>query len=203
MENVRKKLRPPIKLIEKTRRKPVYSDFEDEIGAGQELQLPGFESFNFERFREKALAFLRSHTEEPAIQRLRANELLTGHDLNALERLLKQVGSPAELAQAKQASEGFGLFLRSLVGLDRAAAKSAFNTFLAGKTPTANQIEFIEQVVNCLTEQGYLAPARLYESPFTDMSPLGVEGLFPPNQTTELNANLSDIRNRASAAAAA
>ena len=41
-------------------------------------------------------------------------------------------------------SEGLGLFVRSLVGLDREAAKGALGGFLAGKTLSANQIEFVE-----------------------------------------------------------
>ena len=40
-------------------------------------------------------------------------------------------------------------------------------------------------------------PDRLYESPFTDFSPLGVEGLFKPAEITELFTVLSHIRARA------
>jgi type I restriction enzyme R subunit len=40
-----------------------------------------------------------------------------------------------------------GLFVRSLVGLDREAAKQAFAGFVAGSTLTANQIEFVNRQV--------------------------------------------------------
>jgi type I site-specific restriction endonuclease len=82
--------------------------------------------------------------------------------------------------------QGLGLFVRSLVGLERDAAKQGFADFLSGRTLTANQIEFINLIINYLTEHGAMDPDRLYESPFTDFSPLGVEGLFKPADVTEL-----------------
>ena len=39
------------------------------------------------------------------------------------------------------------MFVRSLVGMDRSAAKDAMQTFLAGKSLSANQIEFVNLVV--------------------------------------------------------
>jgi type I restriction enzyme R subunit len=203
LENVRKKLRALVKLIEKVKRKPVYTDFEDEMGAEQHSQLPGFGAATFQRFREKARAFLREHQDHPAIRKLRENRPITTHDLSELERLLLQagIGTAQDLAQAKAASEGFGLFLRSLVGLDRQAAKGAFDSFLHDRQPTSQQIEFIDLVVNYLTEQGYMEAARLYESPFTDLSPMGVEGVFPSEQVGQLLGILKDMRQSASVAA--
>ncbi len=132
---------------------------------------------------------------------MRQNEALTVRDLSELERLLllAGIGTARDLIQAKEVSEGFGLFLRSLVGLDREAAKNAFDQFLVGRQPNANQIEFINLIVNHLTEQGYIYPARLYESPFTDLNPKGVEGVFP-GAVAELLGVLAEIRARAEAA---
>ena len=58
-----------------------------------------------------------------------------------------------------------GLFVREMVGLDREAAKRAFDGFLIGKTMTANQIQFIDLVINYLTQSGWMTAAQLYESP--------------------------------------
>jgi type I site-specific restriction endonuclease len=66
-----KKLRALVKLIEKVKRKPVYTDFDDEMSAEQETQLPGFGRATFEKFREKARAFLKEHQDHPAIRKLR------------------------------------------------------------------------------------------------------------------------------------
>ena len=42
LETARKRLRALVKLIEKAERKPIYTDFEDEIGAETDVELPGF-----------------------------------------------------------------------------------------------------------------------------------------------------------------
>lgn len=49
---------------------------------------------------------------------------------------------------------GLGRFVRSLVGLDQAAAKQAFAGFLDGKVLTADQLEFIDLIVDHLTARG-------------------------------------------------
>jgi type I restriction enzyme R subunit len=41
--------------------------------------------------------------------------------------------------------------------------------------------------------------AQLYESPFTEFSPRGVEGVFNPEQVTQLISVLENIRERANA----
>lgn len=65
-----------------------------------------------------------------------------------------------------------------MIGLDRGAAKDALAEFLAGNNLTANQIEFIDMVINYLTDHGVMSAARLYESPFTDLAPRGPDELF-------------------------
>ena len=199
LENVRKRLRGLVKLIEKAKRKPVYTDFEDEIGIDGEITLPSIGSATFARFREKARAFLRKNESHPAVRKVRENEPLTLQDLAELERLLLQagIGTAEDVRQAREASEGFGLFLRSLAGLDREAAKRAFDGFLEGRRLTANQLEFVEMIVNHLSERGYIEPVILYESPFTDVSVRGVDGVFEAGDVTRLFAILDGVRDRA------
>ena len=90
--------------------------------------------------------------------------------------------------------------MRSLVGMDRSTAKDAMAAFLSGKTLTANQIEFINLVVEHLTQHGIVNPDRLYESPFTDLTPRGPESLFSAAELEELFQVLANVRERAIAA---
>jgi type I restriction enzyme R subunit len=202
LENVRKRLRDLVRLIDKQQRTPIYSDFEDEIGEEVEVDLGLARRETFEQFRVKARAFLRAHEDHIAINRLRMNKPLTPSDLDELERMLAEsgVGASGNLEYAKTESQGLGLFVRSLVGLDREAAKGAFAEFLDGKNLGANQIEFIDLIINHLTEHGVMGAAALYESPFVDVAPTGPDGLFTPTQVDDLMAVLGRVRAHALAA---
>jgi hypothetical protein len=103
------------------------------------------------------------------------------------------------IAQATEQSHGLGIFIRSLVGLDRETAKQAFSQFVVGTSATASQLEFINLIVNYLTENGLMDAARLYASPFTDISQQGPEALFLPARVTEMVRVLDEIRARAMA----
>ena len=109
------------------------------------------------------------------------------------------IGTAEDVAKAKTESNGLGLFVRSLVGLDRQAAKSALGVFLAGGNLRANQIQFLDEVVNHLTEHGCMDAARLYETPYTNFHSQGVEGVFDSPQVDVLISILEDVRSRASA----
>lgn len=203
LENVRKNLRDLVQFIEKAHRTVIYLSLpEDELGAETEVQLPGFAAADeFERFKAKARAFLREHQHETSVAKLRANEKLTAADLKQLETLLATSGaSPEDIEKARAESAGLGLFIRSMVGLDREAAKRAFGDFLTGKTMSANQIEFVNLIVDHLAEHGFMDECRLYESPFTDIAPLGPDGIFAAEQIAALMAILRDVRSTATAA---
>jgi type I restriction enzyme R subunit len=202
LENARKRLRGLVHLIEKRKRKPIYTDFADEIGDGTEVAFDAFTPPDaFEKFRAKARHFLRQHQDHVAVHKLRTNRQLTPTDLDELERMLRDsgTGTAEDIERAKADAEGLGLFVRSLVGMDRTAAKEAFAGFIAGKTLTANQIELVDMIVEHLTENGVMDAARLYESPYTDLNPLGVDGLFNPATVDEVFAILEDVRRTAAA----
>jgi type I restriction enzyme, R subunit len=204
LEATRKRLRLLVQFIERAYRKPIYTDFVDELGIEAAVELPGFGSSggDFERFRMKARVFLRQHQDHPALRKLRTNVRLSSTDLAELEQLLATsgVGSSEDIEKAKAESHGLGVFVRSLVGLDREAAKRALGGFLAGKTLTANQIEFVNLIVDHLTEHGMLDAAVLYESPFTDITPQGPDGIFTPPQVAELVKILHEVQEAAIAA---
>lgn len=124
---------------------------------------------------------------------------MTALDLQELERILLEagIGSAQDLATAKDECAGVGLFVRSLVEMERNAAKRAFDGFLSEKALSANQIAFVDMVVEHLTQHGAMDPALLYESPYTDSHPLGVVGIFSKPEAVEIVEILHDIRRRA------
>ncbi|NGZ09673.1 MAG: hypothetical protein CV088_09840 [Nitrospira sp. LK70] len=62
------------------------------------------------------------------------------------------------------------------------------------------QLEFVNLIVDHLTEHGVMEPARLYKSPFTDLTPRGPEGLFKSAELDELIRALDAVLATASAA---
>lgn len=201
LEQMRRRLRALIKLIEGDERIIVYTDFTDEIGAGTTIDLPDAGvGTDKARFQMKVRHFLKQHADHITIQKLRRNEQLTPQDLAELERIMvEEAGaSDGDLAEAR-GEGGLGLFVRSLVGLERDAAKDAFAEFIAGKNLNGNQIEFINLIIDHLTERGAMDPRRLYESPFTDFDDQGVSGVFSPADVQHIVRVLSTVRERAAA----
>jgi type I restriction enzyme R subunit len=126
---------------------------------------------------------------------------LTQTDLDELERMLAESGGRSDdLHRAAVESQGLGRFIRSLVGLDRTAATESLEGFLRGRNLTGNQLEFVNLVIEYLTQHGDMDAALLYEPPFTDLAPTGPEQLFLVEDVDLLVAALEHIRQGASAA---
>lgn len=201
LELIRVRLRTLVHLIEKKRRKVVYTNFEDTLGELAEGELKGTRSGSLDlaRYREKARAYLQGFLDHVAIQRLRRGLPLTETDLAELERMLIEsgAGSPEELEAATAQAQGRGLFVRSLVGMDRQAALDSLSEFIGGRTLNANQLHFVGMIVQQLTETGVVEVSSLYESPYSDAAPAGPESLFPEAEVDVLADALNRIRTSA------
>ena len=200
LELARRRIRGLVRFLDKRKRATVYANFRDELGDGSVVALPGISvGTNWERFRAKARAYLRDHEDHVALQRLRRNKQLTADDLAALERILLDSGAGGadEINKAAEEAHGLGLFIRSLVGLDRAAATEAFAEFLDGKTYSRDQIDFVQLIVQHLTDNGVMEARRLYESPFTDYAPRGPDVMFSDADVDGLIVILDSVRAHA------
>jgi len=200
LELVRRRVRGLVKLIEKARQVVVYTDLEDELGEATEVAFRGVTvAADFERFRAKAQAYLRAHEDHLALQKVRRNVQLSPVDVEELGRMLTEggIGGPSEIAAARAESHGLGLFIRSLVGLDREAAVEAMNGFVGAKLLTANQIDFVNLVVSHLTENGVMDAGALFDSPFTDVAPRGPTSLFSADEVGQMVGVLEQVRSTA------
>jgi type I restriction enzyme R subunit len=196
LEHARRRVRGLVRLLEKRKRVVVYTDFVDDLGEVEEVVLGlggGGTGTDFERFRQKARAYLREHEDHLALQKLHRNLPLTRMDLDELDRMLTEagIGEPADLARAREQHGGLGPFVRTLVGLDRAAATDALAGFFSGRILTAAQLDFVALVVEHLTANGTMDIGRLYEPPFTHVAVGGPESLFPD---ADIDALITAIR---------
>jgi type I restriction enzyme, R subunit len=188
LEDMRLRLRGLMPLLDKQQRRIVYTDFKDEVlGVREEtvIQMPKMTSVQYEK---KVKDYLKSHLEDEVIQRLRQNQPLSPGDLDRLESILVQIGE----GDGKELLDGLlqrneaptlPYFVRTLVGMDRAAAQSAFSDYLSDRTLTPQQMRFVEVVIEQLTARGVMEAAALYEPPFSNLHAGGPDELFAGHET--------------------
>ncbi|MDE0136435.1 MAG: DEAD/DEAH box helicase family protein [Acidimicrobiaceae bacterium] len=213
LEDARKRLRNLVQLIVHTNKNVLFSDFTDELSGVSVVDLPGTGGSGsaddqdgdgaaggeFAQFRKKAQHFLKENLADDVVAKVRSGEPLTSADMDDLQRVLVAVGigDDATFAEASQRAGSFGLFIRSLVGLDRAAAKRAFAKFLDDKQYSVNQIRFVEMVIDYLTEHGTVEERRVYESPFISVAPEGPDAIFVSDDVDEFFEIVKHLHNTA------
>jgi len=68
--------------------------------------------------------------------------------------------------------------VRSVVGLNRKAAKEAFSEFLSKAPMHPDQITFLNQIVDYLVKNGTMNPKVMFDTPFTHINDQGISGVF-------------------------
>lgn len=180
LETLRKSLRDLVKFADQSVRPTVYSDFED--SAVQLTQHKGASASPIVTdYQKRVRAFIENRRHHPAIRKLHANESLSPDEWQELDDLIFGASgfqSRADYETHFGAQPQLGTLVRSIVGLDREAAKKAFGEFLNGSQFSSAQIDFIGQVIDLLARNGTVQPAQLFEQPFTLAHPAGPLGLF-------------------------
>jgi type I restriction enzyme, R subunit len=203
LERVRKRLRDLVKFIDRSQRKIIYTDFEDAIGDEQEVTLSGLVSgTDLVQYRKKVMSFLRENENHIALHKLKHNVPITPTDVQELERLLFEsgkVGTREDFERSYGKQENLGLFIRSLIGLDREAAKRAFSDYLNEARFNSTQIQFVNLIINYLTQNGMIEPKRLYEPPYTDYNPSGLDGVFQDSDADNIVSILNSLKKNAAA----
>lgn len=221
LEEARLRLRGLLHLIDKRSRNVVYTDFEDEIRATEEMEvgpgglagLGGTSTLNLEKLRDRARAYLLVHSDNLVLQRLQRGGQLTSSDLDSLEHMLEDAaGEDCDADQvdrvideASESAGGLGLFIRSIVGLDRATVKERFADFLDAPNRNINQIRFVETIIDELTVNGVVEPGRLFEDPYTEIIPdvLDEGSGFDFAELSQIRTILVDLKQAAVPVAAA
>jgi type I restriction enzyme R subunit len=209
VEEVRRRLRSLVRFIDKDKREHVYTNFKDQLLTAADAEVPVYAAAGA-LYRRRVTQFIRDHRDHLAIAKLRANHPLTATDLQALEQLLLQpgVGETREALTDLYRTDGnlddahrtLPAFIRSLVGLDPAAASAAFGAFLnaPGRALNVRQQNFIRQIIDYLTNRGVMPIAALYDPPFTHLSATGPDGLFTDPDIDALVHIIRDINSNAS-----
>jgi len=202
IERIRKELRDIIKFLDSENRPIYFTMFEDEFDAIVK-EFPIIVNFNnLEAYKRKIEQYLKEQSNNIVIFKLRSNIPITKAELQALETMLFDQGSIGTKAEFKKAygEQPLGKFVRSILGLDAQAAKLAFAEILINKTLNAQQIRFMDTIINFLNVKGIIEPSMLFESPFTDINSGGVSGLFDEKDSSKIISLIEIINHNAEVA---
>ena len=183
LEDLRLRLRGLVPFLDRKKRKIVYTDFQDEVMAVREEAAVYMPKMTGAQYEKKVKSYLGNHLNHLVIHRLRTNQPLTVVDLKGLESTLVEIGEEdgetlLSGLLARSEAPSLAHFVRTLVGLDRSAAQSAFAEFLNDRSLTPPQIRFVEMVIDQLTARGVMDESALYEAPFSNLHAGGPDALF-------------------------
>ena len=183
LEELRLRLRRLVPFLDKKTHTIVYTDFQDQVIGVRDEEVVHMPIMTGVQYEKKVKNYLRNHLDHIVIHRLRTNQPLTVIDLQGLETTLAEIGEDdgqtlltGLLARSEEPS--LAHFVRNMVGMDRAAAQSAFSDFLSDQSLTPPQIRFVEMVIDQLTARGVMEASALYEPPFSHLHAGGPEALF-------------------------
>jgi type I restriction enzyme R subunit len=189
IDYVRIHLRDLVKFIDRKQQRIVITDFQDTLGEVREVNVhPQQTGFSPYQYRKKVEAYIRGNENHLAIAKLKRNAPLTESDLESLEQMLfgaQEIESRDRFEEVYGKDVSLKLFIRQLVGLDRNAAKQAFATYLEGGNFSANQIHFVENIIDYLTQNGVMDPGLLYEADFTGHDD-GLDGFFEDDDADQI-----------------
>ena len=135
-------------------------------------------------------------TGNPVLRRLQAGEPVSEADLRELADLLRRQDPEIDEARLKQVYDvrtaSFVDLLRHVLGvqpLERWSTQVTrrFDEFIAAhSTYTALQIRFLQTLRTFVLQRGKVERRDLVDSPFTQIHPEGVRGVFPGSQIEEI-----------------
>lgn len=156
IENMRKELRDLMKFLKGAAGKTFTVNIEDDITDGGVAA-----SVNSTvTYKERVLDFLTNNRDLPVLQKIQNIEQLTSADIDELERILwQELGTKEDYErylkrERMTADIPVAAFIRKVSGLDRQKAINLFSDFISANTLTAEQEEFINNILNYVCQNG-------------------------------------------------
>ena len=124
-------------------------------------------------YKQSVLDFLSQNRNLPVLQKIYGMEQLTVGDIAELERILwQELGSKKDyekFTNGMLCGSNVGIFIRSLVGVDRKNAVRRFSEFISGNKLTAEQEDFLNTIIAYVCENGDITKEIVVnESPFDE-----------------------------------
>tara|TARA_R100000935_G_scaffold10692_1_gene21364 strand:+ start:22101 stop:25541 length:3441 start_codon:yes stop_codon:yes gene_type:complete len=199
LEKVREDLRSLIQFLDKESLEPVYSNFEDTIYANEIKEWDLMKGYKIStNYKARVEAFIRKNKDHIVIDKLYKNLPITEKELKLLEQFL----STGELGvEFKNHLNGdpLGKFVRKIIGLDIEVANKLFSELIQDENLNADQITFINKIIEYLNENGTIEKKLLSSSTFEKEYDRGILDLFQGDndKITKIISIVDDINHNA------
>ena len=135
-------------------------------------------------YKQSVLDFLSQNRNLPVLRKIYDMEQLTTADCAELERILwQELGSKDDYdkyTHGMPCGSNVAIFIRSLVGVDRANAVRRFSEFISGNELNAEQEDFLSTIIAYVCENGDITKEIVVnESPFDEQLSI-FEPYIPP-----------------------
>lgn len=179
LDQVREEIRDLMQYLKTEGIKTIYSNFQDDVATYEPSQQVESVTSSI-IYKTRVERFIRENKNQIAINKLLKNKQITVNELDQLEGLLfngNERGTKEDFVNA-YGEQPLGKFIRSILGLEVEAANTAFAEFLQAGNLRADQMTFLQNIINFLNKNGTIDPKMLFESPFTDIHDQGIMGIF-------------------------
>jgi type I restriction enzyme, R subunit len=194
-ERIRVELRNLMKFAVTDGPKVVYTNLEDvemERTVLKEFEL----NYDFEDYKLKVNKYIEENKNSIAIHKLRNNIPLNTTDYKALERIFTGELGTKEDYEKNFHDTPFGLLVRKIAKLEREAALKAFSSFINEQNLNANQIAFVNKVIDYIEANGYVeSPLGLTKPPFD--KPQSFVKLFDSDKRNKIVSIINEVKENA------
>lgn len=190
MEEIRVEIRELVQYLDEKGRVMVRTDFEDELNIlAADEPVGDFQPFlSNKMYKQQVERFIRENRNHLTISKLNTNQPITQEEIGELERILFDGDDRGTREHFREVygDEPLGRFIRSIVGLDIQAAQEAFSDFIQSGNLSADQMKFIDSIIQHLNRNGTIDKSLLFEPPFTNMDDEGLFGVFDDDQAMKI-----------------
>ena len=124
-------------------------------------------NYDFEDYKLKVNKYIEENKSNIAIHKLRNNIPLNEADYKTLEKIFTGKLGTGQDYESNFKDTPFGLLVRRIAKMERDAALKAFSSFINEQNLNANQIVFVNKVIDYIEQNGYVENvAELTKPPF-------------------------------------
>jgi type I restriction enzyme, R subunit len=185
VENFRAELRDLMHFLKDEKKlEPIYTSFTDELNLGKVEEVNIMATYtSLQSYKDRVETFIRKNKSHLVIDKLYKNLPITIDELNLLEGfLLKEALESKDRFVKEYGEQPLGKFVRNIIGLDVEIANELFVEFISKGNLSANQMTFIQKIIQYLNQNGVIEKKLLTQSPFNEQHDQGIFGIFPEEE---------------------